>query len=579
MCGIFYCSFEPRQDSKDVIQCMGQITEAFGKIKHRGPDQTTMLIKDNAFFGFHRLAIVGLDASGNQPFVGKTTVMANAEIFNYKELINKCEISVHGTSDCAVIEPLFFKYGIKLMAEMLDGDFAIIIAEHDKVYVARDSTAGIGVRPLFFVYDQIEKCFALASEAKALVSLVDLSKKIYPVLPGTYMIYDRSTSFLNVYDYKTPPIFYPISMYSNEKSVISCLYEYFYNAVKKRLLCSDVPMAIFVSGGLDSSAVLAMSCRCIHECNMTHLKNIRAFTIAVEDDIETEDIKHAKILVKYLTEKYSNISIEHHIIRVPIETFIQKIPEVVNAFETPDCTTIRAGVANYLLAKYVKKHTDCKVVFSGEGSDELFNGYIYSRMIQYSTIDEAKSHISDDQQVPVNIENDTNLLLGNLYMYDVLRADRATSAWSLELRVPFLDINLINFVRHIDPAYKLCNKRIEKYILRKAMEDLMPPEVCWRPKEAFSDSVSVKKGINMVNEIKKHCDKIYSHISETYIAKRYPYMTPRSKEEYHYREIFEWGYCNRTQDLIKGWWMPPSQLVGDVKDPSATVLTCYNQPM
>ena len=223
------------------------------------------------------------------------------------------------------------------------------------------------------------------------------------------------------------------------------------------------------------------------------------------------------------------------------------------------------------------KETSCTVIFSGEGSDELFNGYIYSRLIKYATsatsADSEKSETSELSE-SINIQDDTDRLLDQLYMYDVLRADRATASNSLELRVPFLDRYLIQYVRSIDPKYKLCNERIEKYIIRKSLEDLLPTSVCWRKKEAFSDSVSIKDGVNMIESLKKFADRFIQ--DHEMASMTYTHMIPRTKEECYYRKIYEAYYAGVLENCISGFWMPPAKLVGNITDPSATVLKCYN---
>ena len=262
------------------------------------------------------------------------------------------------------------------------------------------------------------------------------------------------------------------------------------------------------------------------------------------------DLKYAKVVADYIGSDHVEVTMSK-------KEVIDSIDEVIYALETFDITTIRASIGMYLISKYIHENTDIKVLMTGEVSDELF-GYKYT--------DFAPDAKSFQQECKKRIDE--------IYMYDVLRADRCLATNSLEARVPFGDIDFASYIMRINPATKMNTYRVGKYLLRKAFEgELLPKSILYRDKAAFSDAV----GHSMVDYIKEYAEAQYT--DEEFVKKSAVYkdVTPISKESLLYREIFDKYYPNHSH-LIKDYWMPNKEWDGcDVDDPSARVLSNYGE--
>ena len=534
MCGIFGIIGD-----EFIINNLAQIHDAISLIEHRGPDSTTMQIYDEnrLLFGFHRLAIMDPTRKGNQPLnLNGYYLICNGEIYNYKKLIEEEGFEVKTGSDCEVILHMYNKYGIEATIRRLDGVFAFILYDFNNkvLHVGRDP---VGVRPLF--YFRTNEAMGFCSEAKSLEYLFDDSSvEINIFSPGTYMSIDEDfnlfTKIYYTYDY-TPMIYS-----DSEEEVMKNIKVLFAKAVNKRLM-SDRPLGCLVSGGLDSSLVASI---------ISHLgkDKLETFSIGIGN---SPDLNYADEVASYL-------GTNHHRVELDVEDFINAVPDVIKSIESYDITTIRASVPNYLLAQYISRETDIKVILSGEGADEILGGYLYF-------------HNAPDME---SFNNETHRRVRLLHQYDVLRSDRTTAAHGLEVRVPFLDKEFINYVLSLEPKYKVPfdgdEKRIEKYILRKAFDGkYLPDNILWRQKDAFSDAV----GYNWVTSIKEHAN---NEISDEEFADReelYPYNTPDTKEAYYYRKIFEEYYPGRAE-WIREIWRP---LWSDTTEPSATALSIHNK--
>ena len=525
MCGLFFYQGSSKRD-----QCIEQAD----KISYRGPDNTTVLHADDlSSFVFHRLAINGLTESGNQPFTqGNLTLVCNGEIYNHEALESKYSIKNTTGSDCEVILGLFKKIGIEKTVEELDGVFMFVIydADNKKSWVARDA---FGVRPGFIAFDSGE--YAISSEAKSLVDLFPGKIKVFE--PGTWWSSDKPDFFNSWYskDYKP------------EKSVDELIYPKFIRnslvaAVKKRMM-SDREVGCLLSGGLDSSLIASIVSRASN-------KKVKTFSIGMPGSI---DLKYAKIVADY-------IGSDHHEIEISEKDFIDAIPEVIYNIESYDTTTVRASVGNYLVSKYISENTDVKVVFNGDGADEVCSGYIYGML---SPTDK-------------DLYQDSIDLLKEIHIYDVLRSDRSISSNGLEPRTPFLDKDFVSIYMKIPGKERaFSDKKIEKYLLRRAFSGhyYLPDDVLWRKKCAFSDGVSdIKKSWHTI--IQEHVESV---ISDKYFLERSKEIThckPLLKESLHYRDIFESRFGKSQEGLIPKFWMPKWT---DVIDPSAREIDGYRE--
>lgn len=548
MCGIFFylghrCSTQ-------------QLVKYFKTIKYRGPDNSNIYIEDDLFIGFHRLIINDLSYNGTQPmFYNNTILICNGEIYNYKHLIQKYDLRCKSNSDCEVIVLLYEKLKSQFNNDLAnvaytlcnildDSEFAFVLYDKElkKVIVGRDR---YGIRPLFIGYNPSTQEIAFASEMKALTSnfydieqfrpssysvLLDLKNPTNRIHNEYYLIkrlYDLNNNDVNI-------------ILSKVKTLLE-------NSVYRRMDCTDVPYAALLSGGFDSSLICGIISNKLK--TMKSKMSLHTFSIGLQD---SEDLKYAKQVAQHIE------SVHHEIVITP-EEMLDVIEEVVYITETFDITTIRASIPNYLLAKFIAKNTDFKVLYSGEMSDE--NGY-YLYFKDAPNMNEL--HI------------EVNKLLYNVCYFDALRCDRCISSNGLEARVPFSDFKLISYLQSINPALRTCTNQIEKYLLRKAFEkdNLIPNEVLWRRKEGFSDSVSTKE-MSWHKILQHHIDSIITTDDFEKNAKKYKHCTPLTKEAYYYRTIFEKYYAYHD-NVIPYFWMPNQKWYKEkLLDPSARELKHY----
>ena len=294
-------------------------------------------------------------------------------------------------------------------------------------------------------------------------------------------------------------------------------------AVRKQII-SDRPIECMLSGGLDSSLICSILCKILGP------KNVRTYSIGMNG---STDLRYAKFLAE-------NLGTIHTEVYFTPEDGLSAIPFVIKDLETYDITTIRASVGMWLLSKYISENTKDRVIFSGEGADELFCGYLY---FHYAPSDKS-------------LEEESYRLVENLYKYDVLRADRSVSSHGIELRVPFLDNKLVDFCLSIPGSYKKPINGIEKYILRKSFDlpsfagdcGYLPSEILWRRKEGYSDGVSSLEK-SWFEYIKEHVENIISDSEFTPFSTIFP-----SKESYYYKKVYDTYFPNYKQNLE--YWMP-----------------------
>ena len=547
MCGIFGVLNNTGALSKVFVE------RQFNKSAKRGPEYSKLHdFNDSTTFGFHRLAINGLDELSHQPItIDNVSVVCNGEIYNYKALYKLLGISPKTNSDCEVILHMYLHFGIEYTLSQLDGVFAFAIydANTNEVFLARDP---YGVRPLFYITDRENLRGSITAFASTMQSVVSFQKhndrmKCNPFPPGSYSRYilDESRSWSIDYSRRyTAPGIMTMHTISSEEEALYNIERYFSEAVKKRVDTTDRPIACLLSGGLDSSLVTAL-------VNKFYPGKLETYSIGLPG---SEDCKYAKIVADHLGTNHTQITMTE-------QEFFDAIPNVIENIESYDTTTVRASVGNYLIGKYISENSKAKVIFNGDGSDELAGGYMYF-------------HCAPNM---LEFDKECKRLLNNISFFDVLRSDRSISSHGLEPRTPFLDRGFVQFYLSLPPALRFHkrNNQCEKYLLRKAFSDtgLLPNEVLWRTKEAFSDGVSSlkKSWYSIIDE------KIIEQYGDTYdsIPPGVDWMhnVPVTREQIFYRHLFDRHYsgCSHT---IPYFWMPKYT---DAKDSSARTLDIYKQ--
>jgi asparagine synthase (glutamine-hydrolysing) len=478
---------------------------------HRGPDARGMFVcpDDNGTLGHTRLSIMDPEG-GDQPIYSEDNsmaIIANGEIYNFpllhSELSQKHTFST--TSDSEAILHLYEEHGPS-MVNHLDGMFAFAIADGQHLMAARDP---IGIKSLY--YGKCEGRLLFASELKALAPYCDNIKEF---LPGTY--YHSKEGFKTFY---SVPDLQPDKR--PEEEYIKEIRETLEKAVVKRLM-SDVPVGAFLSGGLDSSIICAIARK--------HLPELHTFSVGLEG---SPDIEAARIVSRHLDTI-------HHEYILTREELTRQLPEIIYYLESFDQDLVRSAFPCYFTSKLASDHV--KVILTGEGADELFAGYAYYKDI----MDEALLH------------NELRRSVSSLHNINLQRVDRMTMAHSIEGRVPFLDLTMIELGQRIPAAYKLKGKPVvEKWILRKAFEDMLPHDIVWRKKEQFDE------GSGSVDLLEEALSSAMSESEARLYAEKWPDTLLRSPEECHYHKLFMEVYEN-PEPLLKnvGRW---SERPGEVK--------------
>lgn len=502
MCGIV-CAFDLKQKA-EVLR--PKVLEMSKIIRHRGPDWSGIFSNDKAILSHERLAIVD-PASGKQPLFSedKSLVLAaNGEIYNHRDLRKQFEgkYKFQTESDCEVILALYQEKGVHFLDEM-NGifGFAIYDVENDEYFIARDH---MGIIPLYIGWDQ-NGTFYVASELKALEGYCT---KIQLFPPGHYMT-SKDGEFVQWYKREWTDYDAVKENATSIEEIKTAL-----EAAVHRQLMSDVPYGVLLSGGLDSSITSAIAKKYAQkriESGDTvdaWYPQLHSFAVGLEG---SPDLAAAQKVADHLKTI-------HHEIKFTIQEGLDAVRDVIYNIETYDVTTIRASTPMYLMARVIKS-MGIKMVLSGEGSDELFGGYLY-----FHKAPNARE-----------FHEETVRKLSKLHMYDCLRANKSLAAWGIEGRVPFLDKEFMDVAMRINPQDKMINgERMEKWVLRKAFEDMLPASVAWRQKEQFSDGV----GYSWIDTLKEVVAKAVSDEQLANAKFKFPIQTPTSKEEYYYRSIF-----------------------------------------
>ena len=418
------------------------IHKALENTYSRGPDDERIQQVGCGYLGFQRLSIMGLSPEGMQPFVrNNNLVVCNGEIYGFRKLKEELEKDGYtfiSQSDCEILLPLYEKYGLD-MFKKLDAEYACIIydAKKNDFVAARDP---IGIRPLFYGYDKNHN-IVFASEAKNLVSIV--GQNTAPSLLDSIMPNGKFTCYLDVT--KVDKV-----ITSDLETICTNIHDKLVEGVKKRL-DADAPLGFLLSGGLDSSLVCAISQKLLN-------KPIETYAIGMEED--AIDLKYAKEVADF-------IGSNHHEIIINKDDVLNAIKPVIKTLATFDITTIRASIGMYLICKAIHEQSNIRVLLTGEISDELF-GYKYT----------------DFAPSPKEFQQESIKRVHELYMYDVLRADRCISTNSIEARVPFGDLDFVKYVMAIDPKKKMNTYNKGKYLLRHAFEkdNILPYDILMREK-------------------------------------------------------------------------------------------------
>ena len=505
MCGIVG-AFELKESAQDLRP---QMLEMSKRIRHRGPDWSGIYCGDKAILAHERLAIVD-PQSGRQPLYSpdrKLVLAVNGEIYNHQAIRDRYkDYDFQTRSDCEVILALYRDKGANFL-EDLNGIFAFALydEENDAYLISRDP---IGVIPLYYGRNAKGTLF-VASELKALEGYcTEIS-----VFPPGYLMYSADGGKL-VKWYKRD--WEEFSAVKDNAANVDDIRSGLEDAVKRQLM-TDVPYGVLLSGGLDSSIISAVAKKFSDirvESEGTQRAwwpQLHSFAIGLKG---APDLKAAQ-------EVADAIGTIHHEINFTIQEGLDALRDVIYHIETYDVTTVRASTPIYLLARVIKS-MGIKMVLSGEGSDEIFGGYLYF-------------HKAPNAE---ELHKETVRKIGKLYMYDCLRANKALAAWGVEGRVPFLDKEFLDIAMRFNPEAKLSGRagggKMEKYALRKAFEDYLPQGIVWRQKEQFSDGV----GYSWIDSLKEYANQ---HVTDEQMAKaavRFPINTPMTKEEYYYRSIF-----------------------------------------
>ena len=512
MCSIF--GMFDLHPGDDLPELRRQALACSQRQRHRGPDWSGVFVDAGVILVHERLAIVD-PASGSQPLRSRDGALAlavNGEIYNHQALRAASTYDFTSGSDCEVINALHREAGDASPGEWiarLNGIFAFALwdAASHRYLIARDP---LGVCPLYWGHDAQGR-LCVASEMKA---LAELCADVQAFPPGH--VYDSRVGELRSYYHK------PWRDYAHTRGVRvepASLRKAFEAAVHRQLM-TDVPYGVLLSGGLDSSLVAACAAKFARERiedgdrSEAWWPRLHSFAIGLEG---SPDLAAAKVAAEAL-------GTVHHGFVYSFAEGLDALPEVIRHIESYDVTTIRASTPMYLLARRIKA-MGVKMVLSGEGSDEIFGGYLYF-------------HKAPSAQA---FHEETVRKLDALHSYDCLRANKSMMAWGVEARVPFLDLEFLDVAMSMDAHHKMAgvqadgSRRIEKAILREAFAGALPEAILWRQKEQFSDGV----GYGWIDGLKAHAEQAVSDREFAAAAARFPYNTPATKEAYFYRCLFE----------------------------------------
>ena len=572
MCGIwFYTQLKNTLNHSELIS-------ASDNIQKRGPDRTITkyLTFGNfeMFFTFHRLAIMDLSPLGDQPFFVQNELgeqillMCNGEIYGYKNLIDEFQLhyKIKSHSDCEVLIHLYLILGLEGLYNVLSkrddvsGEFAIIILHIKKdktdIHYMRDFC---GKRPLYYAeYNNLNSYDAYSTDFNALCLTSQLCGVPFKDFPfkevnqvkgstfGTYSINLDSNVIISELNKTELLQNIPITIFDENEALVK-IYNTFMRIVED-MLHSDRPIAFMLSGGLDSSACACAGAWILKQKGLS--TKIKTICIGLEGGT---DEKYAKLVADYINSDHLHIMCTE-------EEFINCAEnDVTNQIESYDITSNRASVPQLVSAQKIASQTDCKVVIVGDYADEVCGGYNETKYAP--TVNDFNNRIYE--------------LTDEIIYFDGQRVDRCVAGCGLEARLPFGDHRFIRLYLSIDPKLRLPRNGCEKYLFRKAFsgKNIIPEEVLWRPKEAFSDGVSAVKR-SWYQIVLDYFDQKYTNEDLEKAKELYKINTPYTKESLHYRIKFNEKYSNTMANVIPRFWLPKW---GNIKEPSARVLDVYNK--
>ena len=480
------------------VSAQYDFSSMLSQLIHRGPDDSGIIQAENWALGHQRLSIVDV-AGGHQPMQAKPKQLysiCNGEIYNFQDLKSQhfSDYAFQTSADSEILLPLFQQFG-KDLVQHLNGMYSFVISDGEEWLAGRDR---IGIKPLY--YGTAGDNIFFASELKA---LVNCAERIYEFPEGHY--YHSQMGLVPYYQLPETSTFE-----KDVETIVADIREALDQSVQKRLM-SDVPVGVFLSGGLDSSIVAALM--------KQHVSELHSFSVGLA---QSPDLKAARLVAEHLG------TVHHEYVYSEAE-MQAVLSDVIYYLESYDPALVRSAIPCYIVSRLASAHV--KVVLSGEGADELFAGYSY-----FADYDDSMAL----HQEAINI-------LQGLHNLNLQRVDRMTMAHSLEGRVPFLDVDFIELCMRIDPHLKLYSTSgTEKWLLRKAFEDMLPQEIVWRDKMEFA------QGCASSGVLENHAEVA---ISQQELAEAKSQGLPvSSQEELFYYRIFEQHFPHPDAAKVIGRW-------------------------